>query len=636
MGLKDLKQKIIDEIPISEVVARFIPVTRRGNSTLAVCPFHDDTNPSMNISDNRRYYKCFSCGAGGNAIDFVMNFKNLTFLEALREISDAFGLCFEDFSEESKKSPRELMARKILLMAAKLYQKYAHTGQFPPFSDFIKKRELDLETANTYQLGYAPKNSVISVYLESLKDPQERDLAIKVAIEIGLIRNNERGDQAYFDTFRERIIFPIWDHFGQVIGFTSRAVFDYQKAKYMNSKESFIFNKRNILYGLHFAKSEIRKCDALILVEGNMDHISLGRKGFCNSVAVMGVALGPHSLKTIKALTQNIYLCLDNDQAGMKAAGRINTQFLQEGIVARSIDLGAHKDPDDFLTAEGSVEFQKKIDEAPPYIDLQLENLLRDHPAKLLDQKLNLLKMSFEVVSILKMDLRATERLVQFAKKLGLQSSSEQITSQYNEFLNNEVRPSIPTPDIDSDEQQEVAIDLPSPSEQQLAANPDVSVSTRTLSAPERRLVQELVQHPECLTGNKLGELLDFVGPSEVKDYVLKLKNLIYEIDEDEYISVVAAITKREVTNPDLSKAVQKGLALYHPIRLEEQKRDQLLLDIEKTLIKERLREKKKELKLKKDTIESLEELNILLHELQKIEKELLNLNHHNPQKGVT
>ena len=119
MSLKELKQKIVEHIPISEVIGRYISLTKRGTSTLAVCPFHDDTNPSMNVTDSRQYYKCFACGAGGNAIDFVMNYKNLDFVEALKEIAEAFGLNFDDYQEDMRKSPREVMAQKILKAAEK-------------------------------------------------------------------------------------------------------------------------------------------------------------------------------------------------------------------------------------------------------------------------------------------------------------------------------------------------------------------------------------------------------------------------------------------------------------------------------------------------------------------------------------
>ena len=328
--LAELKQRIVDEVLISTVVGQYIPITRKGTSTLAVCPFHDDHKPSMNVTDDRKYFKCFACGEGGNAIDFVMKYKNLDFKDALKEISQQNGIRFEDYITQKTKSPRAKMAEKILTRATSVYQKMAETKKFPAFENFLVTRKLSHEISSTYNLGFAPKYNAITEYLLSITNQADRDLALSVATEIGLIRENsaenqqKSGYKSHYDTFRERIIFPIWDHFGQVIGYTSRRIHEYQKAKYMNSKESFVFNKSMILYGLHLAKNHIREKDSVLLVEGNMDQMTLFNKGFKNSVAIQGIAISEHSIRTLKSLTKNFYLTLDNDAGGFGAIDGFN------------------------------------------------------------------------------------------------------------------------------------------------------------------------------------------------------------------------------------------------------------------------------------------------------------------------
>ena len=331
LTLADLKQKIVDEVPITAVVGDYLSLTRRGTSTLAVCPFHDDHSPSMNISDERKRYKCFACGAGGNAIDFVINYKNMDFMDAMKEISEKHGINFDDYVQKKNKSPKVEMAEKILEKTTLVYRKLAETGHFAPFNDFITNRGLNKKVADTFKLGFAPNNSSVTDYLNSIKSEADRKFALETAVEIGLIRVSDPSkapagakDRSHYDTFRDRIIFPIWDHYGHVVGFQSRAIHDYQKAKYMHSKESFVFKKPNILYGLHLAKKAIRAKEAVILVEGNMDMISLYAKGFENCVAVMGTAMGDASLNALKGMTKNFYFALDNDAAGFKAATRFN------------------------------------------------------------------------------------------------------------------------------------------------------------------------------------------------------------------------------------------------------------------------------------------------------------------------
>src|SRR5690606_16317778 len=223
------------------------------------------------------------------------------------------------YVSKKKKDPKLELAEKILSKTALIYRKVASEKTPKEFAEFLDKRRLSNDTAKTFQLGYAPGSNVITNYLASIKNESERKKTLDLAEEIHLIRKSNRDEQSHFDTFRDRVMFPIWDQYGHVVGFGGRQVFDYQKGKYINSQESFVFRKKQILYGMHLAKTAIRQRDAVILCEGYMDCIALHHHGFTNAVAVMGVAMGEGTLKTLKALTSNFYLALDADDAGMKA-----------------------------------------------------------------------------------------------------------------------------------------------------------------------------------------------------------------------------------------------------------------------------------------------------------------------------
>lgn len=634
MSLSDLKQRILDEIPLTDVVSGYVHVSRKGSASVALCPFHGDKTPSMHVNNDKKIFKCFACGEGGNAIDFVMKYKKLEFVEALKEIANHHGLNFEDYIERKQKSPKLVMAEKVLQKSSELYKKLARTSKFPMYLEFIKKRGLSTDVADTYSLGYAPKNNALLEYLSSIPKEEDRKFALEIAEEIGLIKRDLNNKESYYDTFRDRITFPIWDQFGTVIGYTSRAVFDYQKAKYMNSKESFVFNKRNILYGLHLAKQSIREKDMVLLVEGNMDQIAMYNKGLKNTVAIQGVALGDYSLKVLQALTKNFILALDSDNAGFNAAKRVNEQCLHAGIIPKYLNFEPHKDPDDFLTREGVVAMQKLIDEAKPFIDVLVDRIIPKVIPTLIDRQFSLLEECFHVVAPLGTSLEATERLAIWAKKLGLQSDSGQIIKRYEEFLSKDISQRNRAPEAPSEELLHEVEMMESDFEAQFESSLP-SENEKSITALEEKLLQELVQHPECVTRDKAIELLDFVGTNEVKSYILRLREIIYEIDENEYVSILRSLLKKEHYSNSLIGAVEGALSRYRKIPINETTADKILLDLEHRLKINQLSQKRQIILARKDSCQTNEEMNALMLELLEVDKELLKTKSHKPKLKV-
>ena len=618
--LEDLKQRIKD-IPISEIMGLYIHTVRKGTQTLAVCPFHDDSNPSLNINDQKGMWFCFVDNMGGDIIKFVMLFRKIDFKEALQDICEKLGWNFDDYHRPRKASPKIEMGKKLLTNSMKLYKKVGESKNNQAFQEFLEKRGISEELAKTYQLGFSPSNRALFEYLNSIKEEKERSFAIKTAEEVGLIKKSTYGEKSHYDTFRDRIMFPIWDQFGQVTGFTSRAISDDQKPKYLNSFDSFVFNKKNILYGLHLAKNFIRERGEAILVEGNMDQIALYKNGFEQSIAIMGTALGDNSLTKLLALTKNIVLGLDNDTAGWNAGVRINAQFMEKGLTPRSIELGQYKDPDEFLIAEGRDAMAKKIEESRPFIDIQIEKFLPKKMPELAERKLDLLREVFAALSPLKDSLSAKERVVIYSKRIGLQADPATITKSYVDFLSTQNSKLVPNKAQNPNQEHPGDFQNNYPSSQNLSKE-KVELD-RKVNTVEAHLLQNLVQNPELLLRKEISELLDFVGNDEVKRYILKLCELMYEIDETEYESVIQSLTNNGEYSAELSAVVGGALFRYRENSLDEKVLARMVEDVKKKLQIEQLKVEKKFLKDQHSRAQTEEEQEEILSQLLQVDKKL-------------
>ena len=605
MALSDLKD-IIKETPLSQIIGSFIPLKIKGNVIEGLCPFHPDKHPSLKVNDQKKLFMCFACQTGGDAITFVQKFRGIGFIDALKEIASILSLDFSAFEEEKKISPKLDMAKKLLSRAVKIFRKSSH----PIYEKFLMDRKLDKETEEKFQIGFAPGNNVFYHYLLSIKNPTERDFAIEVAVEIGLLKKEPN----YYDTFRERVMFPIWDRGGTVVGFTSRALFEYQKAKYMNSPASFIFDKKNILYGLHLAQTSIRAKNTVILCEGNMDLISLHKNQFDNSIAIMGLGLSEKSILLLKDMAKNIYLGLDSDDAGRSACERVNRDLLAQGIVAKYLDFSPQKDPDEYLIANGTLKFAALLENAPTYLDLSLDGVIPEKIPVNPDKKLQILSSVFEKLAPLGTHLLALERLAQMAQKIGLKSGQDQIQKAYEDYLKKNSHGHMSSQTLEIPKKKE----YPSPAPQK---------TKEILTRGEKHLIVEIIHNPEYLMRNEINELLDLAPSSEVKPIVSSLKNLYMEVDETAFYNHAREIFNRE----DVSLALKEtaGLAFFRPrlIELDSAKREKIRVRVFRDLIgilkEDKLLKEKEDSKEQLKECTALEEIKNLMNKIFEIEKEL-------------
>ena len=341
---------------IVDVIGSYVRLKRTGGGYMGLCPFHNEKSPSFHVNPSRQMYKCFGCGVGGSVITFVMEYENYSFTEAIEALAQraVIDLPKQDMTEEQK---RQDGLRKTLIeinmKAASYYYAKLKSPQGKLGYDYLSSRGLTDDTIKHFGLGYAGQGG--GELYRYLRHEGYSDSILK---ETGLFKMEERG---VYDKFWNRVIFPIMDVNNRVIGFGGRVMGD-AKPKYLNSPETKLFDKSRNLFGLNYAK--LGKKDSFILCEGYMDVIALHQAGFTNAVASLGTAFTGQQANIIRRYTENVFLTYDSDEAGVKASLRAIPLLRQVGINAKIIHMEPYKDPDEFIKALGTEEFQKRIDEA--------------------------------------------------------------------------------------------------------------------------------------------------------------------------------------------------------------------------------------------------------------------------------
>ena len=352
---------IIEEVrmknDIVDVVSQYVKLTRRGSTYFVLCPFHNEKTPSFSVTPSKQMYYCFGCGAGGNVFNFVMEYENYTFGEALQHLADRAGVQLPkiEYSREARQKAEERAALlEINKLAARYFYYQLRRESGKTAYAYLTGRGLSEETIKKFGLGYSDKFS--DDLYKFLKSKNYSDTLLR---DSGLFNVDER--HGMYDKFWNRVIFPIMDVNNRVIGFGGRVMGD-GKPKYLNSPETKIFDKSRNLYGLNVARTT-RK-NYLILCEGYMDVISMHQAGFTNAVASLGTALTSGHASLLKRYTQEVLLLYDSDDAGVRAALRAIPILREAGVTSRVVNLKPHKDPDEFIKALGGEEFEKRLEQA--------------------------------------------------------------------------------------------------------------------------------------------------------------------------------------------------------------------------------------------------------------------------------
>jgi DNA primase len=360
---EDIIEKIKDQNDIVDVISDTVKLKRSGNNYIGLCPFHHEKTPSFSVSSDKQIFKCFGCGEGGNVIHFIMKNKNFPFMEAIRYLADRANIVLDlgnDSNREVEDRKEKLL--KVNVEAARFF--FANLRKSKKAIEYFNGRGITETTIRKFGLGFAEDNW--NSLLNYLKRKGFSELDI---ISAGLAKKNEKG--SVYDRFRNRVMFPVFDFRGRVIGFGGR-VLDDSKPKYLNSPETLVFNKGVNLYGLNFAiKSDINR--TFIIVEGYMDCISLHQYGVNNVVASLGTALTSNQAKLMKRYADKVIIAYDADLAGQNATMRGLEILKKEGFDVRVLTVPSGKDPDEFIRNNGRDSFYKLIGDALPLIAYRIK-----------------------------------------------------------------------------------------------------------------------------------------------------------------------------------------------------------------------------------------------------------------------
>ena len=380
-------EKLKNQIDIVDIIEHFLPVKKMGANYKCVCPFHDDRNPSMSISQSKQIFHCFACKAGGDAIKFVMDYEKLTYPEAIERIASLVNFSLEYTND---KAPTQKENKHILEKANAFYRSefFKHEAAVR----YIYSRGINDAMIEKFELGWAGDSA------STIRLLQNENIEPKEALEVGIVKQNEKGIYA---SFIERITFPIYSHTTRLVGFGGRTISDHP-AKYVNSPQSSVFDKSKLLYGYHLAKQSIFEKKQIIITEGYLDVIMLHYAGFTNAVAVLGTALTTSHLPLLKRGEISVVLCFDGDGAGINAAIKSSRLLSQNEIDGSVVIIKGGADPADMVFAGRSEELKEMFDSGTELGEFYIEQIVKKYDISRPVQKQKCLEEIMEFTNSLK------------------------------------------------------------------------------------------------------------------------------------------------------------------------------------------------------------------------------------------
>jgi DNA primase len=387
---KDDINEIVEKTDIVELIKQYVDLNQKGKNYFGLCPFHDDHSPSMSVSPQKQIYTCFSCGATGNAVGFLMDYENIDFVTAIKILADKAGIKLEGYEQRKDFSSNNNELFDINEIAVKLFQNNLSSKDGIEASKYLADRNITKELVGEFKIGLSLGN----LY----KVLEKKNFDKKTLLETGLI--NLSND--YYDVFKDRIMFAIHDVNGKVIAYSGRIYKkDDNNPKYINTKENAIFKKGELLYNYHLAKEHARKKQTIIVMEGFMDVIRAYSLGINNVVATMGTAVTSNQANLLKKMAKNVLLCMDSDDAGQKAINDASNELIKIGVIPSVIVLDNAKDPDEFLQKFGREEFEKKVDYKIDIIDFKLNYYKKHYDINNSAELTNLINLIIKDVSLI-------------------------------------------------------------------------------------------------------------------------------------------------------------------------------------------------------------------------------------------
>lgn len=354
----EMINEIRNKVDIVDIISNYLPLTQRGKNYFGVCPFHDDHSPSMSVSKEKQIFTCFSCGATGNVFTFVSDYEKISFYDAVKLLGNKVGYNLGSIKVTQNKNAK---AYEIYELAYRFYQNNLNTTLGTNAREYLEKRQIDKESIKKFKIGLSFSKTSLTDYLLS------KNIPLKQLVDLGI--SNDNGT----DLFINRIMFPLYDLDGNVVAFSGRIYNTKDDSKYINTKETAIFKKGNILYNYHNAREILKKNSSIIIMEGFMDVIRANTIGITNCVATMGTALTKQNALLLKKMSDNIILCFDGDKAGEEATTSAINVFKEIDVVPKVIRLEENLDPDEYILKYGADKFKEKVNNPENSIEFLME-----------------------------------------------------------------------------------------------------------------------------------------------------------------------------------------------------------------------------------------------------------------------
>ena len=411
--------EIRDRSSILEIVSDYVNLKKTGKNHKGLCPFHSEKTPSFMVNEEKQIFHCFGCGAGGDVFTFLMKVGHFSFPQAVEELAKRYGVRLPP-QEISPAKKKEMDKREILFQINQMASEYFHDilsrhREGEEGRRYFSRRGVSEKIIQEHRLGYS-----LERWDGLVQHLQEKKVSLELARELGLIFPKKRA--GWYDAFRGRVLFPIFDLHQRVVGFGGRLIREGEP-KYLNSPESSAYHKGEILYGLQVAKGYIPEKDCVIIAEGYFDLLTLHQFGLKHSVATLGTALTAHHIHILKRYTKNLIIVFDADQAGIQANLRALPLFLEEEVSGKTIILPKDEDPDGFLRKENLEEFEKRVIHAVPLIDFFFEQLIKTHDTKSIDGKVKVAEEGMALIDKIPNKIRKNFYTKALAERLDLPES---------------------------------------------------------------------------------------------------------------------------------------------------------------------------------------------------------------------
>jgi len=565
--------RISEKADIVEIIARYVNLKKSGKNYRGLCPFHSEKTPSFFVNPEKQIFHCFGCGTGGDLFKFLMKIESITFPEAVEKVAKEVGIeiNFQKKKVSNKEKDEIIKANEF---ASKYYSKLIFSSQGKIAFEYLYGRNFDEVSIKSFSLGYAPyeKNFLV-------KKVKEEELNKEIFIKAGLI--SEDGEK---DVFRNRIIFPIMNWNGDIIGFGARTIEDNVMPKYLNTKENLIFNKSRTLYGLYWTKEAIKEKNYAIVVEGYFDVLKLFINDIKNVVAPMGTALTEGHLNILKRYTDKILLVFDSDSAGINASIRNLENILKNNFEVKLCPLPTGFDPDKFIDEFGSETFLKILSNSQNFIDFMINVEGKTFDTDSPRGKSLLVKEIIKLVSAIPDEIERDEYIKYLSEKTGVK---KEIIKKYIDEI------------VDS-RQKEVKS---KPEKRDIKTNAEIYLLKTILHNQE--YIKEIIENKDTLT-ERIKKIVEVAEKLIEKNIKPSISNLIANIEDEQLVNIISNVSIEE----DIPISNEKSRRVF----------EDCMRRVKEMALREKLKKMKRTIAERKKAYseKELEEIQTILYQLKK------------------